>query len=192
MGTIRRATSTDARALAAVHVRAWQRAYRGGLMPDTYLDGLSVDERARMWADALARPAPDGVVRLVAEDDAGDLVGFIVVGPSRGEVGPDDRSRGEGDEVGEVHALNVDPAAWGAGHGRALLDAGVAVLADAGSADAGSADAVLWVHADNARARTFYASAGWRPDGATRRQEVLGVEVPEVRYRRPLPGPGGG
>lgn len=187
MGTIRTAISADARAMAAVHVRAWQRAYRGGLMPDAYLDGLSVDERARMWTDALARPAPHGVVRLVTEGDDGALVGFIVVGPTRDGGGRGASSRGDAVEVGEVHALNVDPPAWGAGHGRALLDAGVAVLADAGSAEA-----VLWVHADNVRARTFYASAGWRPDGAARRQEVLGVEVPEVRYRRRVSGSDGG
>ena len=35
---IRAAVDTDAGDLGAVHVRAWEAAYRGGLMPDEYLD----------------------------------------------------------------------------------------------------------------------------------------------------------
>ena len=36
----------------------------------------------------------------------------------------------------------------------------------------------------NARARRFYEIAGWVADGTERTMEVLGVVVPEVRYRR--------
>jgi len=39
---------------------------------------------------------------------------------------------------------------------------------------------------DNARARRFYEVAGWTTDGTRRTSEVLGVVVPEVRYRRRL------
>jgi ribosomal protein S18 acetylase RimI-like enzyme len=170
--TIRPPTPADAPALGAVHVRSWQRAYRGGSMPDAYLDGLSADDRAQAWADALQGPARPGVVRLVSESEDGQLVGFIVVGPATGDPSS---------EHGEVYALNVDPAAWSGGHGRRLLEAGTAALTAAGFAEA-----VLWVHPDNARARSFYASAGWRPTADVRRQEVFGVEVPEVRYHRDL------
>ncbi len=41
--------------------------------------------------------------------------------------------------------------------------------------------AVLWVHPPNQRARRFYERRGWQTDGTERRQEVLGIEVPEVR-----------
>jgi hypothetical protein len=37
---IRQPTVDDADALGRTHVRAWQAAYRGGLMPDEYLDSL--------------------------------------------------------------------------------------------------------------------------------------------------------
>jgi RimJ/RimL family protein N-acetyltransferase len=43
--------------------------------------------------------------------------------------------------------------------------------------------AILWVHADNGRARRFYEAAGWRPDGAERDEEAFGEVVKELRYR---------
>ena len=48
--------------------------------------------------------------------------------------------------------------------------------------DAGFERAILWVHPANQRARRFYERNGWVADGNERRQDVLGVEVPEVRY----------
>ena len=48
----------------------------------------------------------------------------------------------------------------------------------------GFVELVLWVHPDDQRARRFYEHAGWEWEGTTRQQEVLGIEVPEVRYRR--------
>ena len=48
----------------------------------------------------------------------------------------------------------------------------------------GFAESVLWVLPGNARARRFYEVAGWVADGSSRESEVLGVSVPEVRYRR--------
>ena len=53
-------------------------------------------------------------------------------------------------------------------------------------AAAGYPELVLWVTPQNERARRLYEAAGWRTDGAARDQEVLGVVVPEVRYRRAL------
>ncbi len=172
MATVREPTVHDAHALGVVHVRAWQRAYRGGLMPDEYLDGLSARDRAQMWAESLQRPPRPRFARYVTEDDAGAVVGFITVGPTDGDTDS---------EMGEVYALNVDPDAWGKGYGRTLLKAGVRALSDAGFGEA-----ILWVHPGNHRARRFYEASGWDPEDCQRRQEVLGIEVPEVRYRLPL------
>lgn len=137
-------------------------------MPDEYLDGLSVADRASMWREALGdEPRPRGT-RLVAEASDGTVVGFAIVGPAGG----DQDAKG-----GELYAINVDPEHWGLGAGRQLL---------AGAADALRSarfpDAVLWVHPDNARARRFYEANSWVCDGVERQQEVLGVTVPEVRY----------
>lgn len=175
MVTIRDARPEDAAALGAVHVRAWQRAYRGGLMPDGYLDGLSIEERTQMWERGLAQPLRPRSARLVAEDDRRGVIGFIVVGPAGGDAGAVD---------GEVYALNVDPDAWGEGVGQALLAAGTERLREAGYPEA-----VLWVHPGNERACAFYEAAGWLREKKARHQAVLGVEVPEVRFRRRLAGP---
>jgi len=45
---LRRAEPPDAIALARVHVRSWQAAYRK-LMPDDYLDQLRPEDRAKKY-----------------------------------------------------------------------------------------------------------------------------------------------
>jgi ribosomal protein S18 acetylase RimI-like enzyme len=165
MVTVRPATAADAPAMGRLHVRAWQAAYRGH-MPDGYLDGLRAEDRAAGWERALGVERPRGVV-LVAERD-GEVVGFATVGPAEDPEG-----------AGELYAINVDPAHWGTGAGRALLEAAQAELARLGFDET-----VLWVLPANARARRFYELAGWASDGTERTVDVLGVTVPEVRYRR--------
>ena len=171
---IRPAEIDDADDLGAVHVAAWEAAYRGGLMPDEYLDGITGEDRARWWRDGLANPPMARAVRLVAEVDGpnGRVIGFIVAGPEQGDADT---------EVGEVYAINVDPGHWGGGVGADLLAAGTAHLAAAGFDHA-----ILWVHPDNERTCRFYSARGWTDTGVRRREEVFGVEVPEARYRREL------
>lgn len=167
---VRTARPSDAAAMGALVVRAWQAAYRG-LMPDDYLDGLTVDDRADQWTRILTGDLEPPRAAFVAEDD-GRVVGFVAVG---GEMEVADAVRGQ------VYALNVDPDRWGRGVGRALLAAGCGHLRAVGFATA-----VLWVHRDNARACRFYRASGWHADGAERRADALGVEVPEVRYHHSL------
>jgi hypothetical protein len=45
---IRKATPEDARAIAEVHVKSWRAAYRD-LLPQDFLQGLSVDRREQQW-----------------------------------------------------------------------------------------------------------------------------------------------
>ena len=63
---VRPARVDDADAIAAVHVRAWQDTYRGA-MPDDFLDGMSIEERALRWRDGLSAGADDRAT-LVAVD----------------------------------------------------------------------------------------------------------------------------
>ena len=156
---IRPGTPADAEAVARVHVRAWQEAY-AHVFPADRLANLSIERRAEQW-----RQYPP----LVAEED-GDIVGFVSVGASRGD-----------DAEGELFAIYVDPARWGTGVGRALIEA-----AEARLGELGHHDVVLWVLEDNPRARRFYEAAGWRLDGARRPIRFLATEVPEVRYRKRL------
>ena len=162
---VRDATPDDAEAMGLIHVRAWQAAYRGA-MPEAYLDGLDPAERAEIWRGSIAR-RPDNLP-LVA------VVDGVVVG--QGADGPAIIVDG----AGELYSLNVDPDHWGSGAGPALLAAVEGRLAS------DFAVAVLWVHPANARARRFYEREGWSFDGAERTADVLGVSVPEVRYRKAL------
>jgi RimJ/RimL family protein N-acetyltransferase len=166
---IRPAELSDVERIGAIHVLAWQAAYRG-VMPDAFLDGLDADDRAGMWRRFL-EAEPEGQHLDVVLDAGGGVAGFATYGPAN------DRKTG----TGELYAINLDPAAWGHGLGGALLDHVAGALRDQ---DFG--EAVLWVEPSNARARAVYERHGWSPDGAARRAEVMGATVDEVRYRSAL------
>jgi GNAT superfamily N-acetyltransferase len=167
MVTVRHATVEDATAIGRISVRVWQRAYRGQ-MPDEYLDSLRPEGRAPYWRRILSQPH-DEVLVIVAEQ-AGAIIGFASIGPADGP-----------EATGELYVINVSPDHWGTGAGRALLEAAEQELTRLGYAEA-----ILWVLPGNARARRFYEVAGWTADGSERTAEVLGVVVPELRYRRQL------
>jgi ribosomal protein S18 acetylase RimI-like enzyme len=167
---LRRATGADAAAVAAMHVRAWQAAYRG-IIPDSLLDSLDVGARARRYS--FDRPGPGDPETWIAVD-GDDVVGMVSVGPGRDEDLPG---------LGEVWALYVAPDRWRSGAGSALLAKAERLLADAGFTDA-----FLWVLEDNAPGRSFYEAAGWDAEGGTKTVDIGGRELVEVRYRRALTG----
>ncbi len=164
---VRPAVPEDAPALAAVHVRSWQAAYRG-IVPDAVLNSLSVERRAAFWADTITDLQPPTGI-WVAEHD-GAVAGFVHVRRSK--------DHGAEPSVGEVGAIYLIPEAWSRGLGRALLDTAVVELGRNGFEAA-----TLWVFRDNARARRFYERAGWAPDGEAKSIEIGGVSLVEVRYR---------
>jgi ribosomal protein S18 acetylase RimI-like enzyme len=168
--TVRPAQLGDAERIATIQVRAWQAAYRG-VMPGAYLDGLDVDDRAAYWRNALQVLQPDQRLKVIAAD--GVVVGFAAAGPEH-----DGRAPG----VGELYAINLDPPMWRRGIGRVLLRDMTAELSGLGYSDA-----VLWVVPENEQARRFYESEEWWDDDVRREDEVFGVVVPEMRYRRRLP-----
>jgi ribosomal protein S18 acetylase RimI-like enzyme len=173
MVVIRPARVDDADAVGEVHVRAWQSAYRG-MMPDDYLDGLQAQEHATRWREHLIAPTSEAELFVVDDDDR--VVGFASVGP------PFDSDAAS--DVGQLYAINLDPDVWGRGLGRALLSFATDRLRALGYVEA-----VLWVVPDNQRARRVYESEGWRDDDLRRNDEVFGVVVPEMRYRRLLVEP---
>ncbi|MEU6543149.1 GNAT family N-acetyltransferase [Streptomyces sp. NPDC046859] len=166
--TIRPMTPADCDRVAEIRVGGWRAAYPG-IVPQPYLDAMDVAEDAERRRTHLAA-AGGAVVNLVAEE-GGRVVGWGCHGPCR-----------DGDartEDAELYALYVDPARIGTGAGRALLAESMRRCALAGYRRV-----LLWVLRDNARARRFYARAGFGPDGAEEPFEVDGVAVPEVRYAR--------
>ncbi|MGW3266317.1 N-acetyltransferase family protein [Streptomyces sp. NPDC001056] len=160
----------DIQGVSAVRVTGWKAAYPG-MVPQDYLDALTVAEDARVRRDMFERGAGTAV-NLVAEED-GAVVGWAALGPSR----EDDRAP----QDGELLALYAAPDRLGTGIGTALMRH---VLAAA--RERSFLRLVLWVIADNARARRFYERSGFAPDGGTSDWSVNGVRVPEVRYSRDL------
>ena len=177
---VRPARATDADEVAAVHVASWQWAY-AGLLPAEELAGLSVAERADRWRTRLAGTGTgrtDRGATFVADLD-GRVVGFVTVGPGRGDVG--------GPSMGELYGIYLQREVAGTGTGRLMHDTGLGWLAEQGWTRAW-----LWVLRDNVRARRFYELCGWRADGVTKtvaRPDL--VDLDEMRYQRAL-GPATG
>jgi ribosomal protein S18 acetylase RimI-like enzyme len=164
---IRRARETDARAIAQVHIQTWRDAYRREL-PASFLAGLSVDNRERMWHDEI-KVLPTGRRPWVAET-ASEIIGFISAGASRSDA----PQAGEG----EVYAIYVLPDCWARGIGRNLL-----AHAERDLVDYGYTQAILWCFAANDRARKFYEQMGWHHDGGSMMRPIAGLDLEEVRYR---------
>jgi ribosomal protein S18 acetylase RimI-like enzyme len=165
---LRPASPLDALDAARVHVRSWQSGYRG-ILPDDYLDAQRPEDRAARYT--FADPDPSKPATIVALDDS-VLCGFVTTGPAH------ERTAG----AGHLMALYVDPARWGRGIGRALLDEGRRQLSMRGYREA-----VLWVLAGNHRAERCYQADGWSWDGREEQEEIWGICVTERRYRRALP-----
>jgi GNAT superfamily N-acetyltransferase len=165
---VRPAEPEDALGIARVHVAGWQAGY-AGLLPQGYLDGLSVEGRAQRWAGIISEPGPLALATLVADRD-GDVAGFVTVGRSRDD--------GAGAWVGELWAIYVDPGHWGTGVGHALHERAIQALRAAHLTTA-----TLWVLHGNDRAAGFYRRHGWVADGATKTDGRDDVRLDEVRYR---------
>ncbi|MDI3407006.1 GNAT family N-acetyltransferase [Streptomyces cavernicola] len=171
--SVRQMTPDDCPAVAEIRVRGWQFAY-AGLIPQSYLDAMDIAADTERCRERQARGDP-AVVGLVAER-AGTTVGWASFGPYRdSDLPPTDT---------ELYALYVHPEHIGTGAGRALMRS---VLAHCTAL--ATPRVRLWVLRDNMRARRFYASAGFTPDGAEEVSELDGVRVPELRLTLPLPAP---
>ncbi len=141
---IRLAQPSDAGGIARVHVDSWRSTYRG-MMPDSYLAGLSYEQRENYWRSLLMHSPETPQSIYVAEDDAGTIVGFACGGIER-----------EHDPVyrGELYAIYLLADHQKQGIGRELTQAVAQRLLDAGI------DSMLvWVLAENP-SRAFYESLG--------------------------------
>ncbi len=166
--TIRPAAPEDVPALAELHIRSWQWAYRG-LIEDEYLDNMSatLEQRIAARRTQLASLPPE--TRWWVAEQNGRIVGFAITGLSRDQdVLP---------ETVEVYAIYLAQDAAGHGIGRTLFAHTVEDLRQRGFERA-----MLWVLTTNQRARRFYKAAGWMPDGASKVEKRPGTDLHEVRY----------
>jgi GNAT superfamily N-acetyltransferase len=164
--TIRPARADDTVAMGSVWLRAALVGYEGILPPGAPMP--TVEAVADDWRAAIERPWGRAAY-FVACDAA---PGHMVVGTVAAVPDPNESARGH------LQALYVDPGYWGRGIGRALHDRALDHLRNSGFRVA-----VLWVLADNVRARTMFERWGWH--AAPRRQaDPSGVD--EICYLRAL------
>jgi GNAT superfamily N-acetyltransferase len=200
---LRPAEPEDAMAVARVHVRSWQAAYRA-LLPDDYLDQLRPEDRAQSYDFASLDPLKPRTI--VAVEPRFPATPCSPTAPSAAFSRESRRKFANATELhrksgveglihgfattapsreldlpdhGELWALYVDPAQWGRGIGAALVTAARTRLFELGFRKA-----FLWVLAGNVRAERFYEMDGWAPDGVSRTDSVWAVTVNEVRYQR--------
>jgi ribosomal protein S18 acetylase RimI-like enzyme len=158
----------DAKELLTVHVMSRRAAYRG-ILPDDYLDALTVDGWLEWWERLIrATDLPrTGTLKLV---DGDAIVGYVTFGPSE--------DAGAIELAGEVRMVHLLPIVWRRGGGSALTCAACGSLRAAGFRTA-----TLWVMEGNQRARLFYEAKGWTPDGGRKEDESIGIRRVQLRYR---------
>jgi len=113
---IRRATLSDVAEIAHIHVDSWKNIYRG-IIPDSYLSGLSYDESEMKWKDRIVSESrePSFQYTLVAEDEIEQqIVGFASGGKTRSN---------NSDYDGELYSIYIQQDFRGKRIGKKLVDA---------------------------------------------------------------------
>lgn len=144
---IRSATPADIPGIARIHIDSWNSTYRG-LIPQAYLDDLTLEGRELLWKASLPQP---GRFTWVAQDVQDGIVAFAHAGPARGKDPGYD---------GELYALYAFDRHHRRGLGRRLL-----LIAAAALGAAGNHAMITWV-LDGNPAGGFYAAMGGRRLGS--------------------------
>lgn len=165
--SLRRATVADAEAIAKVRIESWLASYRG-IIPDSYLDGMKLEESVAHWRTILEALAVAGerICVFVAESE-GQVIGFV-----SGMLLPEPKLGMQA----ELTAIYLRPAWQRSGIGRRMLQKVARVF------QAQGVNSLLaWVISDNAAARNFYEDLG----GALLREQDFnwdGLELKEAGY----------
>ncbi|MFT7121615.1 MAG: ribosomal protein S18 acetylase RimI-like enzyme [Neolewinella sp.] len=153
---LRTATPNDAPAIAALHARNWQIAYRGDF-PAHYLDVECPVERLDVWTKRFANSDPN-MLTTIAEK-TGKMVGFCCTFQAQDEHGS------------YLDNLHVTPEMRGQGLGKILMrDAAKLVNTD---------EIYLFVITTNSSAIGFYEHLGGRL-GKTKTINLAGTELEVV------------
>jgi GNAT superfamily N-acetyltransferase len=125
---------------------------------------MSVEQRERIWR----RFAGDPNAPLLVSIHENRISGFCHVSPSRDS---------DTHNAAEIIALYIDPRHWRKGIGHALCGSALAF-----ARDRGFSLVTLWTLSTNYSAQRFYEFLGFHPDGASKREDMLGFTLDEVRY----------
>ena len=116
---IREANPDDVPAIAKVHVLSWKESFVG-IVPDAFLDRLTIENRVEAFAKRFGEP---NYQMYVAEFEASGVVGFADVGDPRYDVGNYDA---------ELYAIYLFHEFQGKGIGALLFERIKKFLVDQG------------------------------------------------------------
>lgn len=161
---IRQADTEDAPAIATIHVRSWQYAYRD-LLPEDQLAALSIAEREQQW---LRNLDADHHLNTVVIEHNEKVVGFASWG-----LIPDSHPA-----TAMLYSMYLDPDAMGHGYGSELMQA-----VEVDMIAAGATNGTLHVLAENTPTRTFYERHHWHLEpGSDQTETFFGITVETVVY----------
>jgi ribosomal protein S18 acetylase RimI-like enzyme len=141
---VRPATLQDAFAIAKVRVESWRATYRG-MIPDSYLDAMSLEDSVTLWERILSAPEGSNRSVFVAETQAG------VIGFAAGMM-LDEKKFGLNAELTGIY---LQPQVQRLGVGRRMLRAVAQECATRGATGM-----LVWVISENKGGRQFYEKLG--------------------------------
>jgi ribosomal protein S18 acetylase RimI-like enzyme len=140
--TYRKAKADEAEAIAKLHTKSWQIAYRG-ILTDTFLDNEVLENRLKIWTERFQNPSTNEFICVAVDDET--INGFVCV------YGNDDAQWGA-----LIDNLHVLPELKGQGIGKRLMEEATKWVRE-NYLDSGI---YLWVYKANHLARHFYDKMG--------------------------------
>ena len=160
--SFREATLADCMAVARVHVRSWRESF-AGIVPQAFLDKMSIERRAQAFEQGLSAP----FYRMyVAEVPECGIVGFADFGEAREDI--------DGYE-GELYAIYLLPGFQRKGIGERLFGLGVEFLKGSGK------DSMYLLALAVSPYRSFYEKLGGQIVGR-KQVEIEGRLYDELVY----------
>jgi GNAT superfamily N-acetyltransferase len=158
----REAAAADCLAVARVHVQSWQESF-AGIVPQIFLDKMSVEKRAKAFEKGFSAPF---YKMYVSEAPERGIVGFADLGEPREDI--------DGYE-GELYAIYLLPKFQRKGIGERLFHLGVEFLKGSGK------HSMYLLALEVSPYRSFYEKMGGRIVG--RKQiEIEGIMYDELVY----------
>lgn len=172
--TIRLAVLSDAPAMAEIHVRSWEAAYKD-IIPAEYIKKRS-EKRPAQWQSILSQ-AND--TRYIIEAD-GKPAGMVCAGEPQDDNVETLNDSGIDGSFYELQAMYLHPDFFRRGIGTKAMNFAI----EKGRA-AGKSYMILWVLEDNKSAVEFYKACGFAADGAYKLYDY-GKELKVIRMRRKI------
>ena len=167
MPKTRSAKYNDAIFIAQAEVDSQRNLY-SGLVAQSFLDSLSVQDSASSWETIIS----DNNNTTIILEELGKPIGALSCGPCR-----DDDLNSQ--VTGEIWSIYVDPSYQRKGYGTSLFEEARQALRKAGYNELS-----IWVLDTDLRARGFLESLGLTCDGAARFDDYYGDGiVTKVRYQ---------